>query len=92
MKTIELHQVIAFYDENLAQHLADYLNFLYDNHTEYLKYIEWRKTPAELADLPKSYEPWCKLCRMLHDPSLPPKTYENLHSWWFDLGQCEKNF
>lgn len=67
------------------QDLADYLMLLDRNDALYLKYFEWRKDWKVIRE-PKIG--WCELCRMLNDPSLPPKSYANLTKWWFYDAPC----
>ncbi|XP_028395424.1 alpha-(1,3)-fucosyltransferase fut-1-like [Dendronephthya gigantea] len=52
------------------QSLVSYLQYLDKNDTAYNEYFEWRNK-YQTANL----EPWpCRLCRMLHNNSLPIKT------------------
>ena len=71
--------------------LAEYLTFLDRNDSAYIRYFDWRKTPPGLSLLPRTNQGWCELCSMLNNNSLPSRSYSNIHSWWFEKGQCEKD-
>ena len=45
---------------------------------EYAKYFTWRKHYSVIRRFPI-----CALCEMLHDPTLPAKSYSNLKEWWY---------
>ena len=66
-----------------AEELANYLHYLSENDEEYLKYFEWRR-----VNKLQHYQAFCKLCEMLHDPSLPAKSYPNIHKWWIEDAKC----
>jgi len=70
-------------DFESPKHLADYLNFLDANMTAYERYFDWR-----FEDQIEDYRPFCDLCEMLHNVSLPAKSYSNMRNWWFQKSQC----
>ena len=74
-----------------VQQLAEYLYFLDKNDTAYMTYFNWRKIPPGLSSLPRIIHPWCTLCSMLNNDSLPKYSYSNIDSWWFEEGHCEKD-
>ena len=75
-------------DFSSAKHLASYLNFLDANDTAYERYFEWRQNPSSYRQLPREQSSFCQLCAILHDDSLPSKTYENIHKWWYEEANC----
>ncbi|XP_046451560.1 alpha-(1,3)-fucosyltransferase C-like [Daphnia pulex] len=78
-------------DFSSVHHFVKYLKFLARNDSAYLHYFDWRKTPPGLSLLPRTNQGWCTLCSMLNNDSLPSHSYSNIHSWWFEKGQCEKD-
>ncbi len=74
----------------LAAELAKYLKHLDSNEEEYLRYFDWRRNSPGIEALPHFIKPWCSLCQMLHNESLPNRSYRNIRSWWFDGGNCGK--
>jgi len=80
--------LIEIYSISAAE-LAKYLNHLDGNEEEYLRYFEWRWNSPGIEALPHfTNKPWCSLCEMLHNASLPYRSYRNIQSWWFDGGKC----
>lgn len=74
------HSVINVEDFENVESLANYLEYLGSNVTEYLRYFEWKKHYY----ISKSRNPTvCKLCQMLNDPNEPSKSYEDINEWWF---------
>lgn len=80
--------VINVEDFNNIEELAYFINYLNDNLDDYLEYFEWKKHYKIAIE---SKRVACKLCEMLNDPKLPPKTYRNIHHWWFskEMSQCK---
>ena len=72
-------------DFESPRHLADYLNLLDKNLTAYERYFHWRR-----GRVPHQNRPFCDLCRMLHNSSLPSKSYPNVASWWFGQSHCSE--
>ena len=70
--------------ENVQQ-LADYLILLDGNRELYAKYFEWKRI-YQINLMPM--DGWCHLCQMLHDESLPIKSYPDIRHWWIDDGKC----
>uniref|UniRef100_A0A915PQZ0 Fucosyltransferase n=1 Tax=Setaria digitata TaxID=48799 RepID=A0A915PQZ0_9BILA len=65
--------------------LARYLEFLSQNTSAYLKYLEWTKYYQK----PTRMDASCALCKYLHEHvnDIKPKIIHNIRSWWFD-GNC----
>lgn len=90
---------ISFYERQpyvfcfscLVKILAEYLKYLDGNDSAYMRYFDWRKSSSVLSSLPHKLSSWCILCNMLNNSTLPKHSYANIHAWWFDQGQCEKD-
>lgn len=65
--------------------LGEYLTLLHNNDALYNKYFEWKKNYEVIR---KPLNGWCDLCEKLNDPSLQPKTYDNVAQWWYDDVPC----
>ena len=66
--------------------LVKYLKYLDGNDTAYNEYFKWRQF-YHTANL----EPWpCRLCRMLHDDSLPAKSYKRFDQFLDPYMVCTK--
>ncbi|KAL9982709.1 hypothetical protein ACROYT_G004786 [Oculina patagonica] len=64
--------------------LADYLKYLDNNDTAYNQYFAW-KTKYKVV----KYQFWlCQLCKALHDPTRPAKTYHKMSEYWGVKGSC----
>jgi len=70
-----------------VQQLAAHLSELAANRRHYARHLQWRRH-FRVPD--RSDESWCRLCSMLHDDTLPAKSYENVAAWWFDEQPCPK--
>ena len=80
------HSYINALDYESPKQLAEYLITLSQNRKLYSHYFEWRRH----FRVPKqSNVDWCQLCAMLHDESLPSKSYQNISRWWFDDYPCQ---
>ena len=70
--------------------LAEYLVKLTRDRNLYSRYFDWKKNfdlgPSKRIQLKKNS---CKLCEMLHDPTLPTKSYPNIEKWWYEDRPCE---
>ncbi|XP_063230901.1 alpha-(1,3)-fucosyltransferase C-like [Bacillus rossius redtenbacheri] len=62
------------------ERLAEHLKYLDANPREYAKYLSWKRSYAVRDDVMALA--MCKLCAMLNDPSLPPKSYGDIHQWY----------
>ena len=68
------------------QSFVEYLQYLDRNDTAYNEYFKWRQS-YQTANL----EPWlCRLCRMLHNFSMPVKTYERFDKFLDPNTVCKK--
>lgn len=75
-------------DFSSTEALANYLKWLEQDLDNYLKYFEWKHT----HDIHKrGLNVICKLCEMLNNPELPPKTYEDIKEWWYgkEMANCK---
>ncbi|XP_046856219.1 3-galactosyl-N-acetylglucosaminide 4-alpha-L-fucosyltransferase FUT3-like [Xenia sp. Carnegie-2017] len=58
--------------------LVEYIKYLDKNNTAYNEYFAWRQH-YKVTNL----EPWpCRLCKMLHNKSLPLKTYQDFDEYF----------
>jgi galactoside alpha-1,3-fucosyltransferase 4 len=74
----------AFPDVNS---LVKYLKYLDKNDTAYNEYFKWRQF-YQTADM----EPWpCRMCRMLHNGSLPVKSYKRFDQFLDPNIVCTKS-
>jgi alpha-1,3-fucosyltransferase len=80
------HSYIDVLDYESPKKLADYLKKLSNNRRLYSHYFEWRRHFRMQEKMP--IDSWCNLCQMLHDQSLPSKSYANITKWWFDDYPC----
>ncbi|KAF2887344.1 hypothetical protein ILUMI_18830 [Ignelater luminosus] len=83
------HSVIVADKFQSVRELANYILFLNENITEYLKYFEWKKYYSIDRSKDKAA---CKLCEMLNDPLEPPNVYRDINNWWFgeNFNSCKK--
>ena len=81
------HSYINTQDYESPKQLAEYLIKLSENRKLYAHYFEWRRHFRIQQKMP--IDSWCNLCKMLNDPSLPPKSYANITKWWFDDLSCD---
>ena len=78
----------AAYFESIEQ-LANYMIFLDKNDTMYNQYFWW-KPYFEVRNSQEDFNKgMCHLCAALHDPTLPPKTYEDMTTWWDKNSTCQ---
>jgi alpha-1,3-fucosyltransferase len=68
--------------------LAEYILLLDKNDYLYSRYFEWKKYYEVI-----SYDNYglCELCRMAHDDTLQPKTYNDIKQWWVNNGGCHND-
>lgn len=66
--------------------LVDYLQWLVENPSEYIKYFWWKEHYRITGD-----QPFCQLCRKLHDVGTKQRVqyYKDIKRWWFD-GACQR--
>ncbi len=72
-----------------AKELAMYLSELDMDDSKYAEYFWW-KDYYEPRDARFSPGPFCDLCRRLHNPSEPPKVYQDLTAWWQQVSDCKR--
>ena len=66
--------------------LVKYLKYLDKNDTAYNEYFKWRQS-YQVTDM----EPWpCRMCRMLHNNSLPVKSYKRFDHFLDPQAVCPK--
>ena len=82
---ISNNSFINIADFKSPRQLAEYLNWLDKNMTAYESYFSWRKKRT-----PRQVRPFCDLCQMLHNSSLPSRSYENIASWWYGQSHCSE--
>ncbi|XP_019866722.2 alpha-(1,3)-fucosyltransferase C-like [Aethina tumida] len=71
------HSVINVMDFETVPDLVNYLKYLDNNVTEYMKYFEWKKHYTVKS--PKKV--MCDLCAKLNQP-IKTKVYNNIQEWW----------
>lgn len=80
------HSVINVEDFKTVKELVDYIKYLDKHIDKYMEYFVWKKTYyVSTAARPTM----CKLCKMLNDPKVPNKTYEDVIYWWFSKTSSE---
>ena len=68
------------------QSLVNYLKYLDQNDAAYNEYFKWKKFYQK-----SNREPWpCRLCRMLHNDSLPVKSYDRFDKFHDPTTVCRK--
>ena len=74
-------------DFDSVKDLADYLKYLDKNDTAYNQYFQWKSKYKAVK-----YQFWlCQLCKALHDPTKPPKTYHKISEFWGVNKSCGVN-
>lgn len=66
--------------------LADFLLQLSNDSERYNRYFDWKRGYSVTTIKDPFYV--CEMCLKLMDPDQPPKTYENIHDWWYRGGKC----
>ena len=90
------HSYINALEFGSPKKLADYLHFLDQNDSEYLKYFLW----TERYEIFGAVNRWCRLCQKLWSLSITSellgvqmidpqytKMYENVTKWWWFTGE-----
>ena len=83
------HSYINARDFKTPKLLAEYLLKLTRDRDLYSRYFDWKKDfvlDTREMQLKKNS---CRLCEMLHDPTLPSKSYPDIEKWWFEDRRCE---
>ncbi|VDD92062.1 unnamed protein product [Enterobius vermicularis] len=70
------------------EQLAKYLKHLEEDHNEYIKYFEWRRTYKRVKRQPIV----CDLCKFLHQKKKFQKIYENIYEWWIENATCHDDY
>ena len=83
------HSYIQTSDFDSPKELAEYLHYLNNNIEEYLSYFWWKDYYEVRMSRQEYAKSFCQLCQMLHDESLPSKTYYDIHDWWVVQGNCK---
>ncbi len=83
------HSYINARDFETPQLLADYLFKLSRSPDLYSRFFDWRGEFDILPSIIYAKERWCEMCKMLHDPKSPPKTYLDIEKWWYEDRACE---
>lgn len=65
--------------------LANYLFKLDKDDVEYSKYFRWKQMGQIVSAANMG---WCNLCKALHDPNSPRKSYDYIHQWWNKKHDC----
>ena len=87
-KFLPPHSYINALEYGSPENLAKYIKYLSNNDTEYLSYFWWRQHYKVANRVDRDNNFFCQVCSMLHNDSLPAKTYYDLQSWWTDYGNC----
>ena len=81
------HSYIDVRDFKSPQHLAQYLLYLNNNHTEYMSYFLWKKY-YEVYHGSNSYGGvFCAFCKFLHSNN-GTRILEDFNDWYFGQGGC----
>ena len=56
----------------------------------YASYFWWRDFYEVRNTEADRVQPYCDLCRRLHDPAEPTKVYTDMRSWWNDGSKCRR--
>ena len=84
------HSYIDVNDFKSPKQLAEYLNYLDANPQEYMSYFWWKDYyRVERNYIYLKTSPICKLCEMLHDETVPVKSYD-MQEWWIKGSNCSK--
>lgn len=75
---------IAAVDFESPKHLADYLHYLENNKTAFLRYFEWTRKYEKNIDAVGT----CELCKLLHKGVEVPKIIPNIWTWWKNDAHC----
>ena len=83
---------IAADDFESVKSLADHLIYLSGNTTAYLEYFEWTKSYwAPNFGFPAK-NPYCELCKILHNKSRDGQSYTNMRRWYKEMNNCHTDF
>ncbi|KAL3985159.1 Glycosyltransferase 10 (fucosyltransferase) family protein [Acanthocheilonema viteae] len=77
---------IAADDFTSPRELAQYLQYLSNNKTAYLSYLEWTKHYEKTF----AVNAYCELCKYLHRNNAGPRIIPDIKKWWFQ--NCFYNY
>ena len=87
-KVVPPHSYIDVRDFKSPQHLAQYLLYLNNNHTEYMSYFLWKKHYEVSGVGPKQKpELFCKFCKYLYVNNMT-KILKDFKKWFFEEARC----
>ena len=72
------------------ERLAKTLRELQDDDAAFADYFWWRDFYEVRNTAEDRAQPYCDLCRRLHDPEEPRKVYEDMHKWWVSESHCKR--
>jgi len=75
-------------DFQSMKELGEYLLYLDENESEYLKYFAWKANFQVLNDKDHRNQAFCRLCEFLHQ-NQEEQVIENLEDWWTTKSQCK---
>ena len=81
------HSYINAADYESVRDLANYLLLLDGNDTLYNEYFWWKKHYVTVGP-EVSNQGMCRLCDLLHNSTIPSKTYQNMTHWWDIQSKC----
>ena len=84
------HSSINVFDFKTVRALTKYLKSIQDDDAKYAEYFWWKDFYEVRRSLDDRAQPYCDLCKRLHDPNEPPKVYDNMFKWWVTDSHCKK--
>ena len=76
------HSYINALDFGSVRELAEYIQKVDEDDDLYMSYFWWHEHYYVNITLEHTARSFCRLCGMLHDPSLPSKRYVDFEQWW----------
>ena len=76
------HSYINALDFGSVRELAEYIQKVDEDDDLYMSYFWWHEHYYVNITLEHTARSFCRLCGMLHDPSLPSKRYIDFEQWW----------
>ena len=81
------HSYINAADYESVRDLVNYLLLLDGNDTLYNEYFWWKKHYVTVGPEVNN-QGMCRLCDLLHNSTIPSKTYQNMTHWWDVQSKC----